>query len=82
MFGLGKITCAICHGQVSEEHALRGRHRRDVGACRACYEQWERSGSSCADCHLPVRGAQEFGVFADRRSFGHADCGAVWLVAA
>lgn len=81
MFGLGKMTCTICHVQIPEKQALRGKHRKDVGACRACYEQWDRSGRPCADCHLPVRGSQEMGVFADRQSFGHADCGAVWLAA-
>jgi hypothetical protein len=79
MFGLGKVTCIVCRGQVSEKQALRGRHRKEIGACRICYDSWERSGRSCADCHSPVQGAQEAGVFPDRHAFGHADCGAVWL---
>ena len=81
MFGLGKATCAVCHSQIPEKQALRARRRKDVWACRSCHEQWEHSGASCAVCHLPVRGSQEMGVFADGRSFGHADCGAVWLAA-
>lgn len=79
MFGLGKFTCAVCGAHAPEKGALRGRHRKDVGVCKACYDDWERSGRSCADCHAPVRGAQEIGVFPDRHAFGHADCGAVWV---
>ena len=79
MFGLGKVTCIVCHSQAPEKQALRGRHRRDVRVCRTCYERWEGSGKSCADCQFPVQGAQEIGVFPDRQAFGHADCGAVWL---
>ena len=81
MFGLGKVTCTICHAHIAQSEALRARHQKGVGVCRVCYEQWERSGKSCADCHLPVRGSQEMGMFTDRGSFGHADCGAVWLAA-
>lgn len=79
MFGLGKVTCIVCRGQVSGKQALCGRHRKDIGVCRTCYDSWERSGRSCADCRYPVQGAQEVGVFPDRLAFGHADCGAVWL---
>jgi predicted amidophosphoribosyltransferase len=79
MFGFGKVTCAVCGSPVSEKQALRGKHRREVGACRTCYENWERSGKSCAGCRSPVQGAQELGVVLDRPAFGHADCGAVWL---
>jgi hypothetical protein len=79
MFGLGKFACAVCGSQVSAGQVLRGRHRKDVGVCRACYDAWDRSGRTCIDCHSPVRGAQEIGVFPDRHAFGHADCGAVWV---
>jgi predicted amidophosphoribosyltransferase len=81
MFGLSKVTCIVCRHEVSGNDAVRGRHRREIGVCRTCYDDWERSGRSCADCRVPVRGAQEVGVFPDRHAFGHADCGAVWLAA-
>jgi hypothetical protein len=81
MFGLGIVTCVVCRSQVPEKQAVRGRHRRNIGVCRPCYDNWERSGRSCADCHSPVRGAQEIGVFPDRQALGHVDCGAVWLAA-
>jgi len=81
MFGFGKVTCTVCHAQIPQNQALRAKHKKDVGVCKGCYEQWERSGKPCADCHLPVRGSQEMGVFTDRGSFGHADCGAEWLAA-
>jgi hypothetical protein len=79
MFGLGTFTCAVCGVRVSGKRVLRGRHRKGVGVCRACYDEWERAGRPCADCHRPVRGAQEIGVCPDRHVFGHADCGGVWV---
>jgi len=81
MFGFGKATCAICHTRIPQRQGFRAKHRKDISVCKGCYELWERSGKSCADCHLPVRGSQEMGVFTDRGSFGHADCGAEWLAA-
>ena len=79
MFGLGKVTCAVCRIRVAEKETLRGRHRKEVAVCRTCYDAWERSGKSCVDCSTAVRGAQEIGVFPERHALGHADCGAVWL---
>lgn len=79
MFGQSRVTCAICRIQVRRKEALRGYDRKDVAVCRTCYEQWDRAGGTCAGCQTPVRGAQEVGVFLDRRAFGHADCGAVRL---
>jgi len=79
MFGWGKVTCAICKVQVPRKEALRSRDRKDVSACQTCYEQWDRAGAKCVACQTPVRGAQEVGVFLDRHTLGHADCGAVLL---
>jgi predicted amidophosphoribosyltransferase len=79
MFGLGKVTCILCRNQVLQKEALRGRHQKDVGVCRVCYDSWDHSGRSCAVCHSPVQGAQEMGVSPDRQTFGHADCGGVWV---
>lgn len=79
MFGLGKVTRIVCQSQNPQKQALMGRHRKEVNVCRLCYESWDRSGRSCATCHAPVQGAQEVGVFPDRHSFGHADCGAIWV---
>ncbi len=79
MLGFGKATCVVCGGEASGRETLRGRHRKDVRVCATCYEQWDRSGRSCAGCQLAVKGTQEAGVFPERHAFGHADCGAIWL---
>lgn len=81
MFGWGKVTCVFCNAQVSRKEALRGKDRKDVAVCEACYEHWYRDGRTCAACQAPVRVSQEVGVFLDRRALGHADCGSVRLTA-
>ncbi|HEV8586002.1 MAG TPA: hypothetical protein VGT02_13630 [Methylomirabilota bacterium] len=50
--------------------------------CGACYTAWDRTGRACAECGTPVRGAQEAGIFLERRALGHADCGALKIFAA
>lgn len=79
MFGWGKVTCAFCHTEVPRGKALRSSERKDVAICEACYLQWSRDGRKCAACQTLVRDAQKVGVFLDRHTFGHADCGSVPL---
>lgn len=79
MFSIGQAICVLCRNRAPAAEALRGRAAKGVIVCRACYEEWERAGRTCARCRTTVRGGQEVGVFIDRHGFGHADCGAVWL---
>lgn len=81
MFGFGKKTCAFCSAQVPAKQTLRVPDRSTGVVCRACYEQWERAGRTCAQCQTPVRGMQEVGAFFETSSLGHADCGGVMLFA-
>lgn len=79
MFGLGRGPCAACDRQVPKKEALRVRDRKDLLICQSCYDRWDRGGRTCVQCQTPVRGPQEIGVFLDRYTFGHADCGASLL---
>jgi len=76
MFGLGRGPCVACDRHVPKKEVLRVRDRKDLVICRSCYDGWDREGRTCARCKTPVRGSQEIGVFLDRSTLGHADCGA------
>jgi hypothetical protein len=79
MFGLGKIACVLCDRPVPKKEAFRLRDRNDTAVCAACRERWDREGRTCAACQTAVHGMQDVGVFLDRYTFGHADCGALQL---
>lgn len=79
MFGWTKVSCAICAALAPRNRIVRTRGEPHVVICRTCYEAWTAAGRLCAGCQTPVRGAQEVGVFLERRELGHADCGGVML---
>lgn len=81
MFVFGKKPCGFCGQRVSRSHAWRVPDRVDGLVCSACVAQWDASGRQCAECQTAVRGTQDGGAFFERRAFGHADCGALKLVA-
>jgi hypothetical protein len=83
MLGFGKMPCVLCDRQVPRKEALAVQGHKGFTICRRCIEAWRSSGATCPECHTPLRGSQEAGIFLQgRRSFGHADCGAARLVAA
>jgi hypothetical protein len=83
MFGFGKVPCILCDQQVARKAAFAVRDRKGFAVCRLCVERWQAAGGMCPQCNAPLRGSQDPGVFLDGvRSFGHADCGALRLVAA
>lgn len=79
MFSWMKMRCAMCAALVPRNRVMHTRGEPHVAICRACYEGWTAAGRLCAGCQTPVRGAQEVGVFLERRDLGHADCGAALL---
>ncbi|MBI1735494.1 MAG: hypothetical protein HYR51_10000 [Candidatus Rokubacteria bacterium] len=81
MFVPGKKPCAFCGQRVSKSHAWRAPDRSDGLVCSACYARWEADGRACAECQTAVRHSQEVGAFFERRALGHADCGALKLLA-
>lgn len=83
MFGLGKVACVLCDRQVARKEAFAVRDRKGYAVCRPCVERWQANGGMCPQCHAPLRGPQEAGIFLEgTRSFGHADCGALRLTVA
>jgi hypothetical protein len=83
MFGLGRIACILCDQRVARTAALAVRDRKGFAVCRVCVERWQASGGTCPQCHAPIRGPQEAGIFLEgKRSFGHSDCGASRLTTA
>jgi predicted amidophosphoribosyltransferase len=83
MFGFLKIPCILCDQQVARRDALSVRDRKGFAVCRFCVERWQATGAICSHCRTPLRGAQELGILLEGdRSFGHADCGALRLMAA
>lgn len=81
MFSLGKKICLLCGRPVPSKQAFRAPDRVNGFVCRACYEQWEHSGRTCAECRTRVVGVQEVGAFFEHHGLGHADCGGVKLFA-
>lgn len=77
MFGLGRAVCAVCEREARKKGSVRGYDRKDLVICSACYTKWYGAGAECAECHTRVRGIQEAGVFLERQTFGHIDCGAI-----
>ncbi len=75
MFGLGKVTCSFCGARVRRRDARRGQDATGACVCGDCYSRWEQSGRKCAACDTSVRGMHDVGLFADKKSLGHADCG-------
>lgn len=82
MFGLGKVTCLFCSARVRRRDARRAQDAKAAFVCGECYAQWDRSGRKCPACDTQVRGMQDVGLFADRKGFGHADCGGVRVLRA
>ncbi|HEX3178917.1 MAG TPA: hypothetical protein VHZ49_19730 [Methylomirabilota bacterium] len=83
MFGFGKSTCILCDQRVPRSEAFAVRDRKGFAVCHRCVERWQASGGTCPRCQAPLAGPQQAGIFLEgRRSFGHADCGAVPLTAA
>ena len=82
MFSFGKRGCTFCGARVPARQAFRAPDRINGYVCRACFEQWERTGRRCAECATAVSGAQDVGAFFEARRLGHADCGGVRLFAA
>jgi hypothetical protein len=83
MFGFGKSTCILCDQRVPNREAFAVRHRKGFAVCRRCVEQWQGKGGTCPKCSSPLQGPQDVGIFLEgKRTFGHADCGAVPLIAA
>lgn len=75
MFGLGKVTCALCGTRASRREARKAQDPSGACVCGACYGAWEGSGRRCVACDTAVRGMQDIGLFPDRKGLGHADCG-------
>ena len=83
MFGFGKSTCILCDQRVPNKGAFAVRDSKGLAVCRHCVDRWKGNGGTCPRCHAPLRGPQGAGIFLEgKRSFGHADCGAVPLIAA
>lgn len=83
MFGFGKATCILCDRRVSRKEAFAVRDYKGFAICRRCVDLWRSNGGTCARCRTPLRGGQEAGIFMEgKRSIGHADCGALTLIAA
>ena len=83
MFGLGKATCILCDQRIARKEALAVRDRKGFTVCRHCVDRWQANGGTCPQCKSPLRGPQEAGIFLEgKRSFGHADCGALRLTGA
>jgi hypothetical protein len=84
MFGFrfGKVPCFVCDEQVARKNVFTVREQRGFTVCRPCLERWRARGGTCPECQTPLRGAQEPGIFLEgKRAFGHADCGALRLIA-
>ena len=83
MFGFGKVPCLLCDQRVTRKDALTVREHKGFTFCRPCFERWQARGATCPRCQAPLRGGQEPGIFLHgKREFGHADCGALRLIAA
>ena len=68
--------CTFCGARVFRRRTLLGRHHAGTGVCRRCYAEWVLDGQLCAGCQRPVVEIDEVGVFIERESFGHEECGA------
>jgi hypothetical protein len=78
MFAFRKVTCILCDQRIARREAMLVRDRKGFAVCRQCVERWQANGGTCPQCQAPLRGPQEAGIFLEgRRSFGHADCGAL-----
>jgi hypothetical protein len=80
MFTFGKVLCVLCDRLVSKSSLLRIDGRRDICVCGDCRDLWQRGGSLCGRCHLPVDPASEVGVFLDRYILGHVACGGTSII--
>ena len=74
-----RLTCEFCSVGIFSRQALPGRDPGGAAVCRRCYAEWVRQGKLCAGCQGPVVEAQEVGIFVERESFGHEECGGVLL---
>jgi hypothetical protein len=83
MFGFGKVTCILRDQRVDRKDALAVQRMKGYAVCRPCVDRWQAAGGTCRQCHAPLHGTQDPGIFLDgKRTFGHADCGAARLMAA
>ena len=82
MFGLGKVTCALCKMAVRRRDARKAQDRSGLCVCDRCYADWEKRDRKCAACNNAVRGLENAGLFSDRRRLGHAECGGARLLRA
>lgn len=82
MLGFGKITCGFCKTRVRRREARKTQDGSGVCICDRCYGAWDQAGRKCAACDGAVRGVQDVGLFSDRSTLGHADCGAARLLRA
>jgi hypothetical protein len=80
MFGLGKVTCALCQSRAPKRDARRGQDAQGACVCGACYTQWEKTGRKCVECGTAVRGMQDVGIIVARKGIGHSDCGGARLL--
>jgi hypothetical protein len=79
---LGKVTCLFCQARVRRREARRAQPTKGAYVCGGCYARWDKAGRRCVACDTAVRGVQDVGLFADRKAFGHADCGGVRVLRA
>lgn len=78
---IGWFRCQACNALMTvANRALRSPYKRGFGVCQACYEAWERRGRRCARCWYAVRDSLQLAFLAERKAFGHFDCGGALLV--
>ncbi|HYB72263.1 MAG TPA: hypothetical protein VED18_02730 [Candidatus Sulfotelmatobacter sp.] len=75
----GKLKCIVCSAEAPRKAMVVGFYEKKAAVCRTHMEQWEASGRKCSSCQSTVSGLQEVAFQADRKGFGHADCGGIRL---
>jgi hypothetical protein len=77
LFGRDRLVCIFCQRDTRKEWTVHAADHPDIVICSWCYTKWSAAGAECGECHTPVIGADKVGVFPERHTFGHTDCGAI-----